>query len=183
MPKQTREDLFRNALQDFLCDLTVKKRNINEGNTEEKYSIHNYKLNCLTTNKNKSTQEYELNIPSSVITAYWDRTETENGEEIWLNSEPIYGNQETPLLYEFIESFESYFQPYKLTVGGNRLIPVSYMSLINLPRIQTNRICDTNLKIKVVYYKTHTPFPRPLTILEEKDREIRFLEAKLQRKM
>ena len=176
MPKLTRDDLFRNAIEMFLSDVTVTSI----PNEETKYNISTYELNSVTSNKNKCIQEYELTIPSSIISAYFDRTvSSEDGEETWIDSEPIYCTQETPLLSDFIDSFHDYFDKYKLFDG---MIPVSYMSIIDLPRIRNLQICDQNLRLKVVYHKSHTPFPRPLTLLEEKDREIKFLETKLRRK-
>ena len=183
MPKLTREDLFCNAIQTFLEDLTVETNH----NEETKYNILRYDLNCLTQNKNKCIQEYELTVPSTIITAYWDRTTSEDGnEETFIDSEPIYANQNTPLLCDFIESFHTYFDPYRLIIGKTTVFgrtSLSYMSIIDLPRIQNIPICDKTLTLKVVYHKSHTPFPRPLTPMEEKDREIQFLETKLKRKI
>ena len=176
MPKLTRDDLFRNAIEVFLSDVTVIY-NLNE---ETKYNISTYDLNSVTSNKNKCIQEYELTIPSSIISAYFDRTvSSDDGEETWIDSEPLYCTQETPLLCDFIESFHNYFDKYKLFDG---IIPVSYMSIMSLPRLRSIPMCDQTLHLKVVYHKSHTPFPRPLTVIEEKDREIKFLETKLRRK-
>jgi hypothetical protein len=176
MPKLTRDDLFRNAIEMFLSDVTVTSI----PNEETKYNISTYELISVTSNKNKCIQEYELTIPSSIISAYFDRTvSSDDGEETWIDSEPIYCTQETPLLCDFIDSFHEYFDKYHLSIDRT---PVSYMSIINLPRIRNIPICDEILRLKVVYHKSHTPFPRPLTLLEEKDREIEFLETKLRRK-
>ena len=175
MPKLTREDLFCNAIDVFLSDITI----LSGENEVTKYSISRYALKSVTSNKNKCIQEYELTIPSSIISAYFDRTVSNDGdEETWINSEPIYCTQETPLLCDFIESFHAYFDRYKLFDGR---IPVSYMSIFGLPRIRNIPMCDQILQVKVVYYKSHTPFPRPITPMEEKDREINFLEKKLKR--
>ena len=177
MPKLTRDDLFRNAMETFLSDITV----VSNPNEETKYNILSYELNYVTSNKNKCVQEYELTIPSSIISAYFDRTvSSDDGEETWIDSEPIYCTQETPLLCDFIDSFHDYFDEYHLSIDRT---PVSYMSIINLPRIRNIPICDEILRLKVVYHKSHTPFPRPLTPMEEKDREIQFLETKLKRKI
>jgi hypothetical protein len=176
MPKLTRDDLFRNAMETFLSDITV----VSNPNEETKYSIFKYELNGITSNKNKCVQEYELNIPSSIISAYFDRTaRTGEGEEEWLDSVPIYCTQDTPLLHDFINSFHEYFDSYRLYIDRT---PVSYMSIVGLPRTRDIPLCDKPLCIKVLYHKSHTPFPRPLTPLEEKDREIKFLETKLRRK-
>ena len=176
MPKLTRDDFFHNAMEEFLSDITV----VSNPNEETKYSILRYELNSLTSNKNKCVQEYDLTIPSSVISAYFDRTcSSDHGEEVWLDSEPIYCTQETPLLDDFINSFHEHFDPYRLITDRT---PISYMSIIDLPRIRNIPMCDKKLRIKVTYHKSHTPFPRPLTPMEEKDREIQFLETKLKRK-
>ena len=121
MPKLTRDDLFHNAIDMFLSDVTV----ITNQNEATKYNISTYELNSVTSNKNKCIQEYELTIPSSIISAYFDRTvSSEDGEETWIDSEPIYCTQETPLLSDFIDSFHEYFDKYNLFDG---IIPVSYM--------------------------------------------------------
>jgi len=176
MPKLTRDDFFRNAIESFLSDITV----VSNPNEETKYSILTYELNGITSNKNKCVQEYELTIPSSIISAYFDRTaRSEDGEDVWLDSEPIYCTQSAPLLHDFINSFHDHFDPYRLSIDRT---PVSYMSIIDLPRIRDIPLCDNTLRLKVLYHKSHTPFPRPLTPMEEKDREIKFLETKLRRK-
>ena len=176
MPKLTREELFSKSLKEFLEDITV----YTSPYEQTKYSILHYTLKCVTKNKNKRTHEYELTIPSSIICAYSDRTTREgDGEELWLDSEPIYGEQSAPILCDFNDSFNKYFEPYWLMTDS---VPMSYVSIIDLPRIQNIQVCDIILKIEVVYHKSHTPFPRPLTIIEEKNREIKYLEYKLRRK-
>jgi len=176
MPKLTREELFSNAFKDFLNDFTT----INETtNTEINYNILTYELTCLTKNKSKCVHDYVLKIPSSRICAYWDKTTSKDGAEIWLDSEPIYCPQETPQLCDFIESFQRYFESYRLLICTTY---VSYVKIVDLPNIKSIPMCNKNINLRVVYHKSHTPFPRPLTLIEEKDREIQFLQKKTKQK-
>lgn len=172
MPKQTREQLLRTALTEYLLDFEVKTG----VDIIQKYSITYYKLSGLTENKNCIKQKYILNIPSKVLLGYKDNIFE---DRLLSYAEPIYNEQELPGIELFIDSFNEHFTKYQLTWGKDRA--VSYMNM-NCPKESKDavNIGDLDLNITVVYHKLHTPFPRPLSELEIKEQKINKLEIDLQ---
>lgn len=174
MPKFTRDELFQQAIAEYLLCFDV----ILDVGEIQQYGIQTYTLTNKTQNKTKFEHDYDLIIPKEIIIAHRDITvERDDNEVAWIDSEPIYGEHELPTPAEFIKSFDDYFAPYKLYVSH---------TLISYVRIQQTHttLSRTNLTfhIKVVYFKSHSPFPRPLTELEEKEQEIKFLKAKVEAK-
>jgi len=170
MPKMTRDDLFKRALADFLDEFNVST---NDGVIRQ-YSIQTYTLTNSTKNKTQVVHDYTLTIPKEIIIAYRDITHSRDAdEEMWEDSEPIYTQHEVPLLNDFVKSFNTHFDPYRLYVQN---VLMSYIRVShntrNLP------ISSAPINIQVIYHKAHTPYPRPLTELEEKDNEIQYLSGK-----
>jgi len=175
MPKFTRDELFRQAMAEYmLCfDVTLATGEI------QQYGIQTYTLTNHTRNKTKIEHDYELVIPKEIVIAHRDITAQRDGDEVaWIDSEPIYGEHELPTPTEFIQSFDEYFAPFRLYVQHTLL------SHIHIIQTRTN-LSRTNLTfhIKVVYHKAHSPFPRPLTKLEEKEQEIKYLKSKVESKI
>ena len=167
MPKITRDELFHRAFAEFLDDFEVTTHN----GENRQYSIQTYTLTNTTNNKTQVMHDYQLIIPKEIVIAYRDITQSQDiGEELWENSEPIYTQHDVPLLNDFIKSFNSHFYPYRLYVQNSLMshIRISH-NTANLP------ISAAPISIQVIYYKTHTPYPRPLTEREEKDNEIKYL--------
>lgn len=163
MPKQTREELFSNALASFLGDFEVT-----DGINNRRCIITKYDLTGKTVNKSCCIQNYELKIPNKIVLGYQDiYTVNPETDDIWEDSQPIYGFQDVPTIQQFIESFNTYFNRFRLYIN-HRLVSHIYISNI----LKDTSIDNEILNLKVVYHKTHTPFPRPLTELEEKNKEI-----------
>lgn len=175
MPKLTRDDMFRAAMTDFMLSFDVNE----EPNVVQLYSIQTHELVNKTVNKTRCEHEYELIVPKERLIGYRDITSDINSTEVlWEGSEPLYLEQEVPTLSQFIESFNAYFNEYKTYIHRSL---VSYMEIMNIPN--QNSIADHTIHLKVVYHKTHCPFPRPLTNMEEKENEIRFLKSKIETKV
>lgn len=165
MPKQTREKLFNNALATFLADFEVT-----DGINNNRCIITKYELTCKTVNKSGCVQDYELKIPNKIVLGYQDiYTVNDETNDIWEDSQPIYGVQDVPTIHQFIESFDKYFKQFRLYIN-NRVN--SYIYISNLCESKDNSMDNEILKLRVIYHKSHTPFPRPLTELEEKNKEI-----------
>ena len=163
MPKQTREELFNNALATFLVDFEVT-----DGINNKRCIITKYDLTGKTVNKSCCIQNYELKIPNKIVLGYQDiYTVDQETNNIWEDSQPIYGFQDIPPIQQFIESFDKYFKQFRLYIN-HQVVSHIYISNVWKPTSIDNEI----LKLKVVYHKSHTPFPRPLTELEEKNKEI-----------
>ena len=174
MPKLTRDEMFQRAMAEFLQTVEVKLTN----GEIKPFHIRSYTLTNKTENKTKFEHEYELVMPKDVVIAYRDITShLESSEVVWEDSEPIYGIQELPSITEFTQSFNEYFNPYKLYLQHTLM---SYVRILTPPTSTAS--ANKTVQIKVVYHKTHTPFPRPLTELEEKENEINFLKAKIDSK-
>ena len=175
MPKLTRDDMFRAAMTDFMLSFDVKI----EPGVVHQYSIHSHELINKTVNKTRCEHLYELIVPKERLIGHRDITmDNSSTEVLWLGSEPIYLEQEVPTLSQFIESFNAYFNEYKTYVYRTL---TSYMQIMNIPN--QNSIADHTIRLKVVYYKSYCPFPRPLTNMEEKENEIRFLKSKIETKV
>jgi len=163
MPKQTREELFNNALALFLTDFEVTC-----GINNKRCIITKYDLISKTANKSCCIQNYELKIPNKIVLGYQDiYTVDQETNDIWEDAQPIYGFQDVPTIHQFIESFDKYFNRFRLYIN-DRLVSHIYISNVWKHKSIDNEI----LNLKVVYHKSHTPFPRPLTELEEKNKEI-----------
>jgi len=165
MPKQRREELFNNALATFLADFEVT-----DGINNKRCIITKYDLTSKTVNKNCYAQDYELKIPNKIVLGYQDiYTVNDETNDIWEDSQPIYGVQDVPTVHQFIKSFDKYFKQFRLYIN-NRLNSHIYIS--NLCECKDKSMDNEILKLRVIYHKSHTPFPRPLTELEEKNKEI-----------
>jgi len=174
MPKLTRDEMFQRAMAEFLQTFEVKLAN----GEIKTFHIQTYTLTNKTENKTKFEHEYILDMPQDVVIAYRDITShLESSEVVWEESEPIYGIQELPSIAEFMQSFNEYFNPYKLYMQHTLM---SYVRILCPP--SSTASTSKTLYIRVVYHKTHTPFPRPMTELEEKEQEINFLKAKIDSK-
>lgn len=174
MPKLTRDELCQRAIAEHMLCFDVK---LVTGEIQQ-YGIQTYTLTNNTQNKTKFEHNYNLTIPKQIVIANRDVTMHRDGDEVvWENSELIYGEHELPSSNEFIKSFDEYFAPYRLYLHH------TLMSHIKIVQTQT-AMTAANLTfcIKVVYHKMHSPFPRPLTKLEERDLEIRFLKSKVESK-
>lgn len=174
MPKSTRDSLFQQALADFLNEFEVKTI---DGELK-KYSIQTYTLTNQTISKNNVVHDYILSIPKDILIAYRDITSSHpSSEVVWEDSEPIYGEHHVPLLNEFVNSFNTYFNPYRLYVHNSLMSHIRISNNTSNISVACNPIC-----IQIIYHKTHAPFPRPLTQLEEKDNEIRYLSGMIRTK-
>lgn len=163
MPKQTREELFNDALASFLEDFEV-----NDGINNKRYIITKYELISKTVKKSCCVHNYELKIPDKVVLGYRDiYTVDPETNDIWEDAQPIYGVQYVPTIHQFIESFDKYFNEFRLCIN-DRVVSHMYISNVSEHKSIYNEI----LKIKIVYHKSHTPFPRPLTELEIKTKEL-----------
>uniref|UniRef100_A0A6C0J0Q1 RING-type domain-containing protein n=1 Tax=viral metagenome TaxID=1070528 RepID=A0A6C0J0Q1_9ZZZZ len=163
MPKQTREELFKHAFATFMEDFEVKTNNNNK-----RYMITTYDLISNTTNKNCYIQKYVLKVPNQVVLGHRDvYTVDDESNNIWEDEQPIYGEQEVPTIHEFIEAFDKYFKEFRLYIN-HRVVSHMYISNVWEHKSINNEI----LNLKIMYHKSHTPFPRPLTELEIKNKEI-----------
>jgi len=174
MPKPTRDELFTDAMSNFMANFDVELEN---GEIQQ-YGIQTYTLTNRTVIKTKYEHDYELIVPKDIVIAYRDIiSEVTSNEVIWENSEPIYAEQNVPTMIQFVTAFNVYFKPYQLYFQHALL---SYIRITNV--LTDVDICDIVIHIKVIYHKSHCPFPRPLTLIEEKENEIRFLQSKVQAK-
>lgn len=173
MPKSTRDELFNKAMAGFMASFDVELEN----REIQQYGIQTYTLTNKTINKTKYEHDYELVVPKDIAIGYRDIPSDvmlENG----LNyTEPIYAVQDVPNMYQFVTAFNLYFKPHQLYF--HRAL-ISYIQITNV--MTDVDICDSVIHIKVIYHKSHCPFPRPLTLIEEKENEIRFLQSKVEAK-
>lgn len=160
MPKQTREELFKDAFASFMENVEVKPNN-------KTYMITAYDLISNTTNKNCYIQKYELKIPNQIVLGYREIYTVDGKSNIWEDEQPIYGEQDVPTINEFIESFDNYFKEFRLYLNHKL---VSQMYIAN--KWEHKSIKNEVLNLTVIYHKSHTPFPRPLTEMEIKNKEV-----------
>ena len=183
MPKLTRDELFKKALNAFMLDFDVTLSTDVDGVDETiNYCIKDYDIHSMTDNKTRFIQNYELTIPEEIIIGYQDinNINNDNDEEtLWEENErePIYGQHIVPTLKQFITVFNQHFHPYRLYEGRKLL---SHISLRNIPT--DDQVSVIVINIQIVYHKSHTPFARPLTELESYKQENDKLYTKISAK-
>jgi hypothetical protein len=181
MPKLTRDELLKKALNRFMLDFDVTMGTDIDGLDETiNYCIKDYEIHSMTENKTRFIQNYELTIPEEIIIGYQEITNIDNDEEtLWEENErePIYGEHSVPTLKQFCDVFNEHFRPYRLYEGRKLL---SHIGLMNIPT--DNKVSGVVINIQIIYHKSHTPFPRPLTELETYKNENDMLYTKISAK-
>jgi len=148
MPKLTRDEMFQRAMAEFLQTVEVKLAN----GEMKQFHIQTYTLTNKTENKTKFEHEYVLDMPKDIVIAYRDITShLESSEVVWEDSEPIYGIQELPSITEFMQSFNDYFNPYKLYMQHTLM---SYVRILCPP--SSTASSSKTLYIRV-FTTRHTP--------------------------
>jgi hypothetical protein len=182
MPKFTRHELFCKAFDEFISNhINIETANEETIELTPFGPIKDYKLINTTSNKSRCKQEYILTVPTQTIVYHTEPEVNENNDEesIWQDPVPVYGPHHVPTFNQFKHSFIEYFNKYRMYHNGNLM---SYMIVKSLSN--TYDLLSTNpINIEVIYHKNYTPFPRPLTQLEQIEIENEELKNRLSRKI
>jgi hypothetical protein len=140
MARPSREQMFYQAFEEFICDHVS--------------NIY-YEIGSLTENKQKNVQNYRLTLPWTSVVGVQDLTV--NGIR---TEQPIYQEQWIPERTECIARFNDYFDAYSLH-QNNELGPrLSYMVIRSDRSSDDDDPANANIyMITVVYHKGHKPFP------------------------
>jgi hypothetical protein len=181
MPKLTRDDKFQKSFKDFIKTLT---------NTY--HDLHEYSFISLTENKNRSAQCYSFTIPSNIVDYHVD-TFIAGSDGIIIPPGPVMKKQILPDPITVQNRIHDYFKDYYL-IDNDMVVSYvnsySYMYHKDKHRVyqdavdklsieEHNRIIydyDLTILCKVVYYKSHIPFPVTLSTKDEFEKRCKQLE-------
>lgn len=149
MSRLTRDQQFKKSFEDYMtsfCDLYYP-------------DTENWLLMSDTLNKNKSKQEYKLEIPKKKILYSIDSFVDSNG--VRQPKEDVEVDQEVPDKEEFENYFNGYYGGYILRSEKKVL---SYVFIVEISKEE-----DLSLKatILICYYKSYLPYPSIDQTLEQ----------------
>ena len=180
MPKFTRHELFCTAFNEFLSN-HINIETVNDESIELTSfgPINDYKLINTTSNKSRCKQEYILTVPTQIIICHTEQEEDNDEEALWNDPVPVYGPHRVPTVNQFKKSFVEYFNRFRMYQNGKLM---SFMNINTLGN-GNDPLSINPINIEIIYHKNYTPFPRPLTQLEQSEVENEELINKLSRKI
>jgi hypothetical protein len=175
----SRDTQFQNAFYGFMEKLSSDlKHMMQHTSAAEEFNLDPVSHWTLTRSNrnsvNKATQRYDLDIPRDVLIGYEDRRPApEEGGEWSTPDTPIMSQQYVPTHQCFIEALDEHFRDYYYLDSNDE--PISYVKVASIvaPLVFGDKL---TVMIDVVYFRSHRPYPRPLTELQLANLEITRLE-------
>jgi hypothetical protein len=129
---------------------------------------------CNTVNKKQHVHSYTLTIPKKVPQYTIDVVTVDKNGNIIPPGTTVMQDQEIPT----IDIFKSYFNDYvKNYILYNNFTSLSYTNISDYWYGDVNNV-DLNINIDVIYYKSHIPYPIPLSLNSQFEQKYKKLEER-----